>query len=81
VGKVLQCTDSELTYTWKTSDWGEDIAASTVHIELLADEAGTKVKLEHTGLPDEQERDSHKTGWTDFFFDPLEDFILIIDKS
>ena len=27
------------------------------------------------------EMKSHKSGWTDFFFDPMEDFILIIDKS
>jgi hypothetical protein len=48
---------------------------------LKADEAGTKVIIKHTGFADEDEMKSHKAGWTDFFFDPMEDFILIIDKS
>lgn len=80
-GNVLKCTGSELAFTWKTTDWNEGAQASEVHILLAADEAGTKVTLTHTGLPDENERDSHKTGWMDFFFDPLEDYILIVEKS
>lgn len=80
-GKVLKTTANELAYTWKTSDWAKDVAPSEVHYLLVKDEAGTKVVLRHTGLPDEKEMESHKSGWTDYFFDPMEDFILIIDKS
>lgn len=80
-GMVLKCTDSELSFSWKTTDWNDDAATSEVQITLAADEAGTRVNLTQTGLPDASERDSHKTGWMDFFFDPLEDYILIVDKS
>ena len=80
-GKVLKVSEDELAYTWRSSDWSEDAAASEVHYLLKKDEAGTKVILKHTGLPSQQEADSHKSGWTDYFFDPMEDFILIIDKS
>ena len=80
-GEVRKVGENELVYTWKPADWAEEVAASEVHYLLKADEAGTKVIIKHTGFPDEKERDSHKAGWTDFFFDPMEDFILIIDKS
>jgi len=81
IGKVLKASENELAYTWKTSDWPEDTAPTEVHYLLKEDEAGTKVILHHAGFMDEEEMKSHKSGWTDFFFDPMEDFILIIDKS
>jgi uncharacterized protein YndB with AHSA1/START domain len=80
-GEVVKTGGYELAYTWKTSDWPEDTRPTEVHYLLKEDEAGTKVILHHTGFPNEDEMKSHKSGWTDFFFDPLEDFILIIDKS
>ena len=80
-GEVTKSGGNELAYTWKASDWSADAKPSEVHYLLKPDEAGTKVVLKHTGFPNEKERDSHKSGWTDFFFDPLEDFILMIDKS
>ena len=80
-GEVLKTSKNELAYTWKTSDWPEETKPTEVHYLLKADEAGTKVILHHTGFPDEEEMKSHISGWTDFFFDPMEDFILIIDKS
>ena len=80
-GEVLKTEKNELAYTWKTSDWPEETEPTEVHYLLKADEAGTKVVIHHTGFTDEDERKSHKSGWTDYFFDPMEDFILIIDKS
>jgi activator of HSP90 ATPase len=80
-GKVLKTGAHELAYTWKTSEWPEAATPSEVHYLLREDEAGTKVILHHTGFPNEEEMKSHKSSWTDFFFDPMEDFILIIDKS
>ena len=80
-GEVQKITDNELAYTWKTTDWPEGTTPTEVHYLLKTDEAGTRVYLKHTGFPNEDEMKSHKSGWTDFFFDPMEDFILIIDKS
>jgi len=80
-GEVLKTNANELAYTWKTSEWPEDAKPTEVHYLLKEDEAGTKVILKHTGFPNEEEMKSHKSGWTDFFFDPMEDFMLIIDKS
>ncbi len=81
-GEVLFVGDRELSYTWKASDWNEEEKPSVVHFLLKGDnQGGTELTLTHTGFPNEKERDSHKTGWTDFFFDPMEDYMLIIDKS
>lgn len=80
-GEVQKTGENELIYTWKPADWAEETSPSEVHYVLKADEAGTKVIIKHTGFPNDKERDSHKSGWADFFFDPMEDFILIIDKS
>ncbi len=80
-GIVRMTNENELAYSWKAADWKEDTKPSEVHYLLKEDEAGTKVILHHTGFPNAEEMNSHKTGWTDFFFDPLEDFILMIDKS
>ena len=81
MGEVLKTNKNELAYTWKTTDWPEETKPTEVHYLLKENEAGTKVILHHTGFPNEDEMKSHKSGWTDFFFDPMEDFILIIDKS
>ncbi len=81
-GEVIKTSENELAYTWKTTDWAEDAKPSEVHYSLKGDsQGGTVIKVIHTGLPNEKERDEHKTGWSDFFFDPMEDFMLIIDKS
>ncbi|MBS1689319.1 MAG: SRPBCC domain-containing protein [Bacteroidetes bacterium] len=74
-GKVLKITDKELAYTWKTTDWAEDVAASEVHYKLEKDKEGTKVILNHTGLPNEEEMNEHKEGWDDQFFGLMEEYI------
>lgn len=80
-GTVLKIGNNELAYTWKTTDWSEEVAASEVHYLLKKHDGGTKVTVRHTNFPDEAEMNSHQTGWTDYFFDPLEDYIMIFDKN
>lgn len=74
-GKVLKATDRELAYTWKTTDWAEDTSASEVHYKLEKDKEGTKVTVDHTGLPTEEEMNEHKEGWDDQFFGLMEEYI------
>ncbi|PQJ10430.1 hypothetical protein CJD36_010655 [Flavipsychrobacter stenotrophus] len=80
-GKVLKAEEKELVVTWLPGDWEAGTPPSEVHFLLKPYGAGTLVKLKHTGFPSEKESDSHKSGWSDFYFDPMEDFMLIIDKS
>lgn len=80
-GAVMKISENELAYTWTTTDWPEGTPASEVHYLLVPDAAGTKVTVTHNNLPDEDEMKAHKAGWTDYFFDPLEDYISIFEKS
>jgi len=41
-----------------------DAGASTVEITLAPDGSGTLFRLRHLGLPSEEERKNHRTGWT-----------------
>jgi len=79
-GNVLKVGASELAYTWKTSDWPADTKESEVLYMLEGKDGGTKVTVHHTGLPTEDEAASHRSGWTDYFFDPLEDYIMIFEQ-
>lgn len=73
-GKVLEFKPSRsLSYTWLPGDWPEDAAESVVKYTLTPAKNGTKVVLEHSGFPNEAQKKSHKSGWKDFFFDPLID--------
>lgn len=74
-GKVLKITDLELAYTWKPSDWDEKARASEVIYKLEAAQNGTKVILEHSGFPNKQEMENHKTGWIKHFFGPIEVYL------
>lgn len=80
IGEVTACSENELAYTWKPADWTQDIGPTLVRFELSPEEEDTKVVVTHTGFPNEKEMESHKSGWTDFFFDPLEDYIMAMDK-
>ena len=51
------------TWGWEGRDSIPPGSAS-VEIELVADGAGTLLRLRHTALPDDDERASHFIGWT-----------------
>ncbi len=64
-GTRLKRGSHELDYTWKAADWPEEAKPTEVHYLLKEDEAGTKVIVHHTGVPDEDEMKSHKSGWVE----------------
>ncbi|MES2479960.1 MAG: SRPBCC domain-containing protein [Bacteroidota bacterium] len=76
-GEVKKLSKEELSYTWATSDWKEGTEVSLVEMKLKADGEQTTLVLQHSNLPDEDEVQSHKSGWYDFFFTPLEDYLMI----
>lgn len=80
-GTVQKATTEELSVTWLPENWPKGAEPSVVNFILKARDGGTTVYVDHTGLPTEAERDSHKTGWADFYFDPMEDFIMMVDKN
>ena len=80
-GKVLKLGLNDLAYTWISGDWPAGTPASEVHYQLKDYEAGTRVLVKHTNFPSEEEMNSHKTGWSEYFFDPMEDYIMAVDRT
>ncbi len=80
-GNVLKVTDTELSYTWITTDWPEGTEPTEVHYMLKKKDGGTSVSVHHNNFADEDEMNSHKNGWSDYFFEPLEDYIMIFEKN
>lgn len=76
-GVVKVLSADELSYTWTTNDWTAGTENSLVEIKLKADGEQTLLVLNHSNLPNEDEMNSHKSGWYDFFLTPLEDYLMI----
>ena len=51
------------TWCWEGTDGPEPGAVSLVTVEFHAQEGGTTVVLEHSGLTTEQSRTGHESGW------------------
>ncbi len=80
-GKVIVTTENEMACTWATAEWPQNATPSEVHYLLKKNPRGTLVTVKHTGLPDEEEMNAHKSVWSDFFFEPLEDYIMIFEQE
>ena len=75
-GKVLAYKPGkELAYTWKTTEWPKEWAASEVRYIFTKTKIGTKVTLTHFNLPNTKEAREHKAGWIEHVFEPLEKFL------
>jgi len=64
----------KIVFTWQwedDEDWKNHI--STVTVELEDADGGTKLRLRHEQLPNEESRDGHTRGWTSAL-DKLEKF-------
>lgn len=60
-----------LAYTWRQAEWPAEWADSLVRWELREANAGTQLRLTHTGFPNPDERDSHAEGWDVYWLDPM----------
>ena len=58
-----------IVQSWRTTDFAGGDADSAIDILLEEVEAGTRVTLRHTGIPDGQP--DYAQGWRDFYFDPM----------
>lgn len=76
-GEILSIvTSKEISYSWKPNTWSKKTPASIVKIILKKHEAGTALVLTHSNFPSEKELESHKSGWVDNVFEPLNDFLI-----
>ena len=73
-GTTLELTlNQRIVQTWRTSEFRDDAPDS--HLEVLLEEVaqGTKVKLIHRDMPEDQV-DSYRRGWEDFYFKPMKEY-------
>ena len=73
-GTTLELTlNQRIVQTWRTSEFRDEAPDS--HLEVLLEEVaqGTKVKLIHRDMPEDQV-DSYRQGWEDFYFKPMKEY-------
>lgn len=61
---------SRIEQQWRTTEFPEGAADSTLVVRFEAEGEGTKVTIEHSGIPDGQ-GDSYREGWKEYYFDPM----------
>ena len=80
-GEIKNLTDTELVYTWRTQEWTDEMADSEVKYKLVKDNEGTKILLEHSNLPTQEEMDGHADYWEDQFFGLMEEYLWATMKK
>jgi activator of HSP90 ATPase len=61
----------KIVQTWRTSEFPDDHADSTLTVTLTPMEAGTKLTLNHSGVPDDL-RSYEQGGWRENYFEPMQ---------
>jgi activator of HSP90 ATPase len=62
--------NKRIVQAWRSSDFPEGSPDSRVEITFEQVDAGTKVTIKHTNLPDGQGPE-FKDGWDEFYFEPM----------
>jgi uncharacterized protein YndB with AHSA1/START domain len=60
-----------LEYSWRQSEWPPSWGDSNVRWSLQSAGEVTLVRLTHDGFPNASERDSHDSGWDDYWLKPM----------
>jgi steroid delta-isomerase-like uncharacterized protein len=59
-----------IVQAWRTTEFPDDAPDSRLEILIEPAEGGTRLTLDHTGIPIGQ-ADDYRQGWEDFYFGPL----------
>ncbi len=65
--------EQRIVQKWRTSDFPSGSEDSVVEIVLKSVDAGTKLVLIHTEIPDGQ-GEEYKEGWKEFYFKPMKEY-------
>jgi activator of HSP90 ATPase len=63
-------SDQRILQAWRTTEFPEDAPDSQVEVVLEEVPGGTRVMLTH-GLMPEDQVESYRQGWEDFYFKPM----------
>jgi len=70
-GSTLELTPNErIVQAWRTTEFPTDAPDSRLEVLLEEVAGGTKVTFVHSNMPEEQV-DSYRQGWEDFYFKPM----------
>jgi activator of HSP90 ATPase len=73
-GSTLELTpDHRIVQAWRTSEFPDDALDSRLEVLLEKAEGGTRVSFTHSDMPEDQV-DSYKQGWEDFYFKPMREY-------
>jgi len=73
-GATLELSPNQcIVQAWRTSEFPDDAPDSRVEILLEEVDAGTKVTLTHSDMPEDQ-IESYRQGWEDFYFKPMREY-------
>ncbi len=63
--------NQHIVQSWRTSEFPPESIDSHLEITLEAVPEGTKIKIEHSDIPEGQSQDYYQ-GWIDYYFEPLQ---------
>ncbi len=64
-----------LEYTWRHKEWSKNWPDSMVRWELLRDGQTTHIRLVHSKLPNEEERNNQEEGWSIYWLEPMMEWL------
>ncbi len=64
---------TRIVQAWRTTEFPEGSADSTIEIVLEAVEGGTRLTLTHTNIPEGQ-AESYEGGWDESYFTPMKEY-------
>jgi len=64
-----------LIFTWREEVWDKDISDTLVRWSLEEHERGTRLYVNHSGLPGRRIREIHNDGWGEYFLGPLKAYL------
>jgi glutathione S-transferase len=75
VGGIYQAIERPdfLAYTWRSEGGPAADVTTLIEVRLTPKDGGTSLHMRHTGFPNVQSRDSHRSGWQSVF-NRLSDF-------
>jgi len=71
---------SRIVQSWRTAEFGDDDPDSTIIVSLEPADGGTRLTLEHRGVPDGQ-TDYEQGGWEENYFAPMREYFLRPQRS
>ena len=73
-GAILELEPYErIVQTWRTTEFPEGSEDSHLEILLVSVEAGTRITLLHSDIPDGQ-AEMYDEGWEDYYFKPMRSY-------